>query len=76
MDPNRLTPNEMKFYSRLLSGEVIPRDETTQQLVNRLRGKLGHGAIETRPGEGYIIGPDDSVSVHPETWKVIKGKEF
>ncbi len=74
-DPTKLTRKEMEIYMQLTRGEVIPFSGRVHTLVGRLRGKLGEDFVETREGEGYIIGPNETTHVDTITWQVSRNKE-
>jgi len=70
-----LTPNEIRIYTLLVNGEVVPTNNETYVIVSRLRTKLGPDFIETRIGEGYILGTDQTTFIDPDTFKISRNKE-
>lgn len=75
MENSHLTRREQQIYQRLLMGEVVKREPGVNNIIKNLRSKLGKDSVETRFGEGYIIGTEETESVDLETLKIFRNKE-
>ncbi len=58
--PKKLTKRELEVYEQLTNGEVVPPSPKTREVTKILRQKLGDDFVETRRGEGYILGTNES----------------
>jgi len=72
---SKLTPKEKEVYMQLTYGEIVPENTNTEAVICRLRAKLGSDFVETRLGEGYIIGKNQTTFIDPVTWKIFRNKE-
>ena len=75
MKNSHLTRREQQTYQRLLMGEVVKREPGVNNIIQNLRSKLGKNSVETRYGEGYILGTNIEGNVSM-TGNIRRGKEF